>query len=64
MLSAQIRCTVIETAGGPDELWRPQPRGFRELLPWADPYIAQLLLRHQMQTACDAAAANCEPASD
>jgi hypothetical protein len=51
MLSGQLRCVVVQTDGGAaDDFWRPQRRGFRELLPWADPYIAQLLLKHQMQS--------------
>ncbi len=55
MLSGQLRCTVVETDAGPDELWRPQRRGFREMLPWADPYIAQLLVKHLGQAAADPA---------
>jgi hypothetical protein len=64
MLSGQLRCVVVETDGGPDELWRPQIRGFRELLPWADPYIAQLLLKHLLQSAGDSPALSCESAGE
>lgn len=50
MLSGTLRCTVVQTDGGAaDDIWRPQRRGFRELLPWADPYIAQLMLKHLLQ---------------
>jgi hypothetical protein len=56
MLSEQLRCVVVETDGG-DDVGRPQRRGYRDLLPWADPYIAQLLLRHQLQMDSQAAAA-------
>jgi hypothetical protein len=62
MLSGQLRCVVVETDGG-DDLGRPQRRGFRELLPWADPYIAQLMLRHLLQ-AGDVPVRNCEAVGD
>ena len=63
MRVGNIRCRVVETDGGTDELWRPQRRGFRELLPWADPYIAQLLLMHQAQMEREAVSAGCDSQS-
>jgi hypothetical protein len=62
MLSRQLRFAVVETDGG-DDVGRPQRRGYRELLPWADPYIAQLMLKHLLQ-AGDAAALSCEAAGE
>ena len=64
MLAGISSCVVVETDAGTDELWDPQVRGFRELLPWADPYIAQLLLKHQMLIRCDAEAASWGTAAD
>ena len=63
MLSSRLRCVVMETDAG-DDVGRPQRRGYRELLPWADPYIAQLLLRHQLQMDSQAASLSWEAASD
>lgn len=46
-----LRCTVVEipvsSQGGPDDA---PPR---DLLPWADPYIAGLLNKHRLQAALD-----------
>ena len=51
MASSNARCTVVEipvsSQGGPDDA---PPR---DLLPWADPYIAQLLSKHRLQAALD-----------
>lgn len=64
MLAGVLNCVVVETDAGTDELWDPQVRGFRELLPWADPYIAQLLVKHQMLSRRETAAASWEAAAD
>jgi hypothetical protein len=37
-----IHCTVVEVPAMSDP-FLPQPREFRDLVPWADPYIAALL---------------------
>jgi hypothetical protein len=51
MASNNARCTVVEipdsSQGGPDDA---PPR---DLLPWADPYIAKLLSKHRLQAALD-----------
>lgn len=51
MASSNVRCTVVEipvsSQGGPDDA---PPR---DLLPWADPYIARLLSKHRLQAALD-----------
>lgn len=51
MASSKMRCTVVEipdsSQGGPDDA---PPR---DLLPWADPYIARLLSKHRLQAALD-----------
>lgn len=62
MLSGHLNCVVLETDGG-DDVGRPQRGGFRELLPWADPYIAQLMLKHLLQ-AGDAPALSWEAAGE
>jgi hypothetical protein len=62
MLSGQLRCLVLETDAG-DDVGQPQRRGFRELLPWADPYIAQLMLKHLLQGG-DAPVMSCEAVGD
>lgn len=64
MLAGVMNCTVVETDAGTDQLWDPQVRGFRELLPWADPYIAQLLLKHQMLSRWEAEETSWETAAD
>jgi hypothetical protein len=38
----QIHCTVVEVSSSSDP-YLPAPRGFQDLVPWADPYIAALL---------------------
>ena len=51
MASSNVRCTVVEipeaSQGGPDDA---PPR---DLLPWADPYIAKLMSKHRLQAALD-----------
>ena len=45
-----IRCTVVEVFE-PGQTMEQDHFSSRDLLPWADPYIAQLLARHQVQLA-------------
>ena len=45
-----IRCTVVEVFE-PGQTMEQDHFSSRDLLPWADPYIAQLLTRHQVQLA-------------
>jgi hypothetical protein len=40
---ARIHCQVLEIPSGYD--WRPRTNRPRDLLPWADPYIASLMSR-------------------
>ncbi|HUY92147.1 MAG TPA: hypothetical protein VMV10_25620 [Pirellulales bacterium] len=51
MASSKTHCAVVEipvsSQGGPDDA---PPR---DLLPWADPYIARLLSKHRLQAALD-----------
>jgi hypothetical protein len=49
------RCTVLEVAGtdGGNCLDATAQPVVRDLLPWADPYIAKLLARHRLQAALD-----------
>ena len=42
-MSSRIRCHVIEVPSQDDWLARRGSGGPRELLPWADPYIATLM---------------------
>ena len=53
MRSKLARCTVVEMPAEVSvgsENSQPTPR---DLLPWADPYIAQLLVRYRLQAALD-----------
>ncbi len=43
MTIARIRCQVLEVPARDD--WRPRADHPRDLLPWADPYIASLMNR-------------------
>lgn len=51
MAMRTTKCTVVEipasSQGGPDDA---PPR---DLLPWADPYIALLLSKHRLQAALE-----------
>jgi len=69
MTTAQIRCHVLELPDQDDWLSR-RSRGPRELLPWADPYIAGLMLRLEDRYGsadtidpCDPFGTDDEPAS-
>jgi len=54
-MARTIHCTVIEVPAMQDTFGY-QPRGFNDLVPWADPYIAALIekLRHADPDAEDA----------
>jgi hypothetical protein len=41
LVTPRIHCEVLEASAGDD--WLPRRGGTRELLPWADPYIARLI---------------------
>jgi hypothetical protein len=43
-MARTIRCTVVEVPAM-SEGFVPRDRGFRDLVPWADPYIAALVER-------------------
>ena len=51
MRAANIRCVVVETHGSRATTGRHCGQQSRDLLPWADPYIAQLMIKHQLQQA-------------
>lgn len=44
------RCVVVEI---PEASADGQQPPVRDLLPWADPYIAMLLTKHRLQSALD-----------
>jgi hypothetical protein len=48
-MARTIHCTVVETDAMSDPF--PHPDGFRDLVPWADPYIAALLEKLRRQAA-------------
>jgi hypothetical protein len=47
-----IRCTVVEVFE-PGQTMEHDRFSTRDLLPWADPYIAQLIARHEGQLASE-----------
>ena len=52
MSSKRVRCTVVEVPVGSNG--EPQlDLATKDLLPWADPYIAKLLSKHRLQAALD-----------
>ena len=52
MSSKRVRCTVVEVPVGSNG--EPQlDLATKDLLPWADPYIAKLLSRHRPRAALD-----------
>ena len=51
MRAANIRCVVVETRRSRSATGRHCGQQSRDLLPWADPYIAQLMVKHQLQQA-------------
>ena len=60
MPSARIRCHVLEVDH--DDDWLPRRNSPRDLLPWADPYIASLIHRlEQRYDSGEAAEDLCDP---
>ncbi|HEY4312663.1 MAG TPA: hypothetical protein VGN12_24650 [Pirellulales bacterium] len=51
MATPNIRCTIVEVGGDHEMTDRSQTS--RELLPWADPFIAQLVERYRLRAALD-----------
>jgi hypothetical protein len=42
-MARAIHCTLLETPAMSDAFHEPGHREFRDLVPWADPYIASLI---------------------
>lgn len=65
MSSARIRCQVLEVDRDDDwspQTWSAQRSSPRDLLPWADPYIASLIHRLEQRYDSDEAAEDlCDP---
>ena len=60
MPAARIRCHVLEVDR--DDDWLPRRNSPRDLLPWADPYIASLVHRLEQRYDSDEAAEDlCDP---
>ena len=57
---ARVRCHVLETPVQDDWLSR-RGGGPRELLPWADPYIAGLMRRLENRFSAGDELADCDP---
>jgi hypothetical protein len=59
----RIRCHVLEVDREDD--WLPRRSNSRDLLPWADPYIASLIQRLEQRYEGDAADDDrCDPFAD
>lgn len=50
MPASRIRCTILEVSSDPNDAVTQGPR---EMLPWADPFIAQLVAKHRLRAALD-----------
>ena len=50
-MTSRIHCQVLEVSG--IENWRPRQSRPRDLLPWADPYIARLIQRLESRYNAD-----------
>ena len=48
-----IRCQVLEVPDLDDTTPRDEGTWPRDLLPWADPYIARLLCKHRLEAALE-----------
>ena len=61
-----IHCTVIEVPDMSDTLHSPTREGFRDLMPWADPYIVALIekLRNDAEDDDGDAVAELPPSLD
>ena len=53
MPTSRIRCTVVEITGDQSAGHDSLVSGEKELLPWADPFIAQLVARYRVRAALD-----------
>ncbi|REK09924.1 MAG: hypothetical protein DWQ37_17630 [Planctomycetota bacterium] len=53
-MTRTIHCTAVEVSPVCDP-YLPAPRGFADLVPWADPYIAALLHKLDRAAALDEA---------
>jgi hypothetical protein len=51
MRARNIRCTVVEVPENTDMVRNDLTSLPRDLLPWADPYVAKLLAKHRLQSA-------------
>jgi hypothetical protein len=51
MATRRVRCTVVEV--GCDHATGAETLTAQELLPWADPFIAQLVDRYRLRAALD-----------
>lgn len=57
------RCCVLEVPVSPNLRAGDLNAGVRELLPWADPYIATLLRKHQLEEMLEHSRMNARPAT-
>ena len=48
-----IHCAVVEAPAMSDTSGHRPATGFRELLPWADPYIASLIDKLRRSAGCE-----------
>ncbi len=53
MAASRFRCTVLEISGDHGDSADVLAQGPREILPWADPFIAQLVAKHRLRAALD-----------
>ena len=53
MATPNIRCRIVEIICDHGTNDDSQPPTVKELLPWADPFIAQLVTRYRMRAALD-----------
>jgi len=53
MATPKVRCTIVEIACDHGTSNNPAAYTAKELLPWADPFIAQLVARHRLRAALD-----------
>jgi len=53
MTKPRIRCTIVEVGCDDATADEMVARGGRRLLPWADPFIAQLVTKYRLRAALD-----------
>lgn len=51
MATSRVRCTVVEV--GCDHATGAETQTAHDLLPWADPFIAQIVDRYRLRAALD-----------